>query len=212
MSDGRSSPWEAQFAQFVAHLVPDAAHDTSHIHRVVANARWLATAEKANLDIVLPAAWLHDCVTIPKNSPQRPYASRLAAETATHFLHTIHYPATLIPAIQHAIEAHSFSAQIPPQTLEAQVVQDADRLDALGAIGIARTLMLGGAMQRPLYDPSEPFPLHRQPDDLTSTIDHFYTKLLKLAETMQTENGRLLAHQRTQFMHQFLAQLQREIL
>lgn len=210
--NGRFSPWEHQFEQFIRTQPGDAAHDMEHIRRVVANARRLAAAENAQLAVVLPAAWLHDCVTVPKDSPHRAQASRLAAQAAADFLHHVGYPTELIPAIQHAIEAHSFTAQIPPRTLEAKVVQDADRLDALGAIGIARTLMLGGAMRRVLYDPAEPFPINRPPDDAVSSVDHFYTKLLKLAGTMQTENGRLEAHKRTQFMKQFLAQLAEEIV
>src|SRR6185503_808605 len=125
------------------------------------------------LEVVIPAAWLHDCVTVPKDSPQRSTASRLAAAAAGDFLHASGYPAEHIPAIQHAIEAHSCSAGIAPHTSEAMVVQDADRLDALGAIGIARILMLGGALGMPLYDPHEPFPETRPPDDRANVLDHF---------------------------------------
>jgi uncharacterized protein len=90
-------------------------------------------------------------------------------------------------------------------------VQDADRLDALGAVGIARTLMLGGANGTPFYELSVPFPITRAADDRTSVIDHFFTKLLQLAETMQTVAGREAAQQRAQFLKQFLTQLGHEI-
>ncbi|MBC7449384.1 MAG: HD domain-containing protein [Hymenobacteraceae bacterium] len=115
----------------------DVAHDAEHIRRVVTNARQLAASTGADERVVVPAAWLHDCVSVAKDSPQRTQASRLAA-TAADFLRASGYPATYIPAIEHAIEAHSFSAGIAPRTLEARVVQDADRLDTLGAVGIAR--------------------------------------------------------------------------
>jgi uncharacterized protein len=135
----------------------------------------------------------------------------MAAEKAGDFLRGAGYPADLIPAIQHAIAAHSFSAGIAPQTLEAQIVQDADRLDALGAIGIARTLLLGGAMGKPLYDPAEPLPYARRPDDRANVIDHFFTKLLKLAGTMHTAAGRREGERRTRLMHLYLYELEREL-
>ncbi|MCA1667406.1 MAG: HD domain-containing protein [Thermomicrobia bacterium] len=211
ISDG--TQWEARFATFLVSNqgTEDAAHDTSHIQRVVANARLLAEAEGADRAVVLPAAWLHDCVIVPKDSPERTQASRLAAQAAGDFLRDAGYPARHIPAIEHAIAAHSFSARIAPQTREAQVVQDADRLDALGAIGIARTLMLGGAMGKPLYDAAEPFPTARTADDGENVLDHFFVKLLTLSETMQTRAGRAEAERRTAFMHDYLTHLAAEI-
>src|SRR5688500_4425949 len=130
--------WEPQFAQFLAEAsAQDAAHDREHIRRVVSTARQLSAAEGADLAVVVPAAWLHDCVVVPKDSPQRSQASTLAARAATQFLRGIGYPETHLTAIEHAIAAHSFSAAIQPRTVEARVVQDADRLDAIGAIGVA---------------------------------------------------------------------------
>lgn len=206
--------WEPRFEQFAGQSLgdaPDPAHDLAHVRRVVANARRLAGLEGANPAVVLPAAWLHDCVLLPKDSPQRAQASRLAAARAGDFLRQCGYPVELIPAIEHAIAAHSFSAGIPPQTLEAQVVQDADRLDALGAIGLARTLMLGGAMGKPLYDEEEPLPQTRRADDHANVIDHFYVKLLKLAEMMHTAAARREAERRTRLMRFYLAELEREV-
>lgn len=205
--------WEPQLRgrALAAVATADPAHDERHIARVVATARHLADAEGADPAVVLPAAWLHDCVTVAKDSPQRARASRLAAAAATEFLSAIGYPAGALPGIAHAIEAHSFSAGIPPRTIEARVVQDADRLDALGAVGVARAIALGGARGTPLYATVEPFPVARQPDDRASVIDHFYTKLLTLAGTMQTAAGRAEAAARTAFMREFLAQLGREI-
>ncbi|MBP6806589.1 MAG: HD domain-containing protein, partial [Chloroflexi bacterium] len=146
-----------------------------------------------------------------KDSALRSQASRLAAETAVTFLRAQQYPPQYLEAIAHAIAAHSFSAGIAPQTIEAKVVQDADRLDALGAVGMARTFMVGGALQRPLYHPSDPFCAARPADDAISTLDHFYTKLFKLAGTMQTAAGRQEAQRRTAFMQAFLTQLAGEI-
>ena len=189
----------------------DAAHDLEHVRRVVANAQGLAAAEGARAEVVQPAAWLHDCVTVAKDSPQRGEASRLAAAQAGAWLREWGWNAALLPEITHAIEAHSFSAGITPRTIEAKVVQDADRLDALGAVGLARCLLLGGAMGRPLYAADDPWCEQRAPDDRVACVDHFYTKLLQLETTMQTPSGRREAQRRTVFLRQFLAELKKEI-
>lgn len=204
-------PWALRCETFVRQSAGDVAHDIEHIRRVVANAERLAHSEGANLMIVLPAAWLHDCVSVPKSSPQRAQASILAGAAALTFLASEGYPAATLPGIRHAIEAHSFSAGITPRTREAQVVQDADRLDALGAVGVARCLMLSGAMQRRLYDPAEPFAISRPLDDTANAIDHFYLKLLRLAAGMHTAAGRAEAERRTAFLQAFLDQLATEL-
>ncbi len=193
------------------HAVTDAAHDLEHVRRVVANARRLTTAEGADWKIVLPAAWLHDCVFIPKSSPDRKQASVLAAKQAAAWLEKHGWPHGNLAEITHAIEAHSFSAGITPLTLEAKVLQDADRLDALGAVGLARTLMLGGELKRVFYQPKDPFCDHREADDSVYTLDHLYRKLLTLESTMQTEAGKKEAGRRTEFLKEFLAQLRLEI-
>ncbi|TVQ65341.1 MAG: HD domain-containing protein, partial [Balneolaceae bacterium] len=154
------------FRDFILSLPEtDAAHDLAHTERVVSNAERLLTEEEADPEIVLAAAWLHDCVVLSKDHPDRKNASRLAAEKAEKFLGECSFPPTKISEVVHAIEAHSFSAGVAPKTIEAKIVQDADRLDALGAIGIARCLMVGGALNRPLYHPGEPLPQQRTPDD-----------------------------------------------
>ena len=192
-------------------MASDPAHDISHVRRVVQNTQMLTKAEKGNAAISVPAAWLHDCVAVAKDSPLRKQASRLAAREAVRFLGTIQYPAELLPEIHHAIEAHSFSANIPTETLEARIVQDADRLEALGAIGIARCFLTGGSMGTPLYEPSDPFAENRELDDRSYTLDHFYCKLLGLAATMKTEAGKAEAVRRTAYMQAFLQKLGSEI-
>lgn len=204
--------WEPRFRRFVADQPgADPGHGPVHLERVVAMAIKLAAEEGARLEVVLPAAWLHDCVHVAKDSPERPRASRLAAEHAVSYLAAEGYPAAALPGIRHAIEAHSFSAGIAPETVEARVVQDADRLDALGAIGLARCIAVGAGLGRPVYEPQDPFCRARVPDDRGASVDHFYTKLLKLAGTMQTAAGRREAERRTAFLRAFLAQLESEI-
>lgn len=193
----------------------DAAHDLSHVRRVVRAAEQIGSLEGADLRVVLPAAWLHDCVVLPKDSPDRARASRLAAERAgAWLLAQDDYPAVFVPAVEHAIEAHSFSANIAPQTLEAAVVQDADRLDALGAIGIARLYATAGAMGSLLAHPDDVVPSDppaRPLDDRRWATDHFFTKLLRLPATMQTVAGRAEAERRAAFLRRFLEQLRSEV-
>lgn len=198
---------------FLSQSAPaDAAHDINHVRRVLKNALQLSEIEKGNNDIVLPAACLHDCVAVPKDSPLRSQGSRLAAVAAARFLAEAGYPARDIPAVQHAIEAHSYSANIPVETVDAAIVQDADRLDSLGAIGIARCLLVGGKLNRPLFDSEDPFCDNREPDDGLYTLDHFYCKLFKLPETMQTEAGRQEAQRRAELMQDYLDKLRNEVL
>ena len=204
--------WEPRFAAFLQKQPGlDAAHGLDHIRRVVHNARRIALAEQADLGIVGPAAWLHDCVSVEKNSPLRAQASTLSADAACLFLKAKGYPAHWLDDIHHAIRAHSFSAGIPPETLEACVVQDADRLDALGAVGLARCFMVGERLGLPLYHPKDPFSRSRAPDDRQWILDHFYVKLLTLPDTMQTETGRREAHRRAEFLKQFLHELAQEV-
>ena len=205
--------WESRFTTFLREQMDDAdaAHDRAHVERVVATARRLAQSEDARMEVVRPAAWLHDCVVVPKDHRRRDEASVLAAEAAGAFLADAGYPTRWIEPIEHAIAAHSYSGNVVPDTVEAKVVQDADRLDALGAVGIARCFMVGGALGHDFYAPDDPFCDTRPPDDDTYSLDHFYDKLLGLPETMQTEAGRAEAERRAQFMRTYLDRLADEI-
>lgn len=208
------SKFESQFIERMKRECqqwPDPSHDMLHVNRVVSLARQLAEAEGANLDIVMPAAYLHDLVLVSKSDPRRSQASRMAAEEAGHFLREIEYPVDLIPAIQHAIAAHSFSAAIVAETLEAKVVQDADRLDGIGAIGIARCFAISGQLGRDFYLGQDPFCRERAPDDKTNTLDHFFVKLLRVPSMLQTDSGRREGFKRLQFLQAFMEQLQSEI-
>lgn len=206
------TPDESILEDFIAsRLASDPAHDLHHVRRVVDNARQIALAEGADLNVVLPAAWLHDCVCLPKNHPERHLASRQAARMAVEYLTAFGLSESRLSSIAHAIEAHSFSAGIEAHTLEAKVVQDADRLDALGAVGISRCLLTGGAIQRTLYSGEDPFCVVREPDDNQYCIDHFYRKLFHVAETLHTVSARKEATHRVAFMREYLAQLGAEI-
>ncbi len=205
--------FETQFAAFIrAEMTTDSAHDFNHVLRVVKTAKELCKKEQAISEVVIPAAWLHDCVTLPKNHPERAQSSVKAADRAVAFLRSIDYPEIHLESIHHAIVAHSFSANVKPLTLEAKIVQDADRLDALGAIGVTRCIQVSANLNRPTYCTDDPFCESRRPDDGKYTIDHFYTKLLLIADTVNTASAKAEAGLRTQFMRDFLEQLNREIL
>lgn len=211
--DGRPRmEWEHVFREEVAHAGSgDPAHDLSHFERVVKTAKKLAREERADLAVVVPAAWLHDFVQVAKDSPLRAQASRLSAEKAIEFLRSHGYPAEHFGAIAHAIEAHSFSAGIEARTLEARVVQDADRLDGLGAIGLARLFVVAGLLKRPLYNEDDPFCARREPDDSRYTIDHIYRKLMRVAQTLTTEAGRREGARRLARIERFLGDLADEV-
>ena len=204
--------YQAQCESFIAeNMKTDLAHDLLHVKRVVKLATLIAKKEKAELNVVLPAAWLHDCVSYPKNHPLRSQSSLHAADKAIQFLSSIEYPKQYLDAIHHAIAAHSYSGGLIANTLEAKIVQDADRLDAIGAIGIARCIQVSSQLKRPLYAPEDAFSEQRTLDDQGFTLDHFYTKLLKLASLMHTQTAQDIAAQRTQFMESYLQQLALEI-
>lgn len=208
------SDWEKLFEDKIRTVASsdDPAHDLNHFKRVVIMAKKLCIQEGAKLEVVVPAAWLHDLVIVPKNSPLRSQASKLSAEKALEFLLEINYPQEFHQEIAHAIEGHSFSANIEVTTIEAQIVQDADRLDGLGAIGLARCFATAGLMKRSFYQAEDPFCEHRNPDDQKYTIDHFYQKLFKTADTLKTRSGQIEGVSRVQYMKQYLEFLRSEIL
>jgi len=205
--------WQPRIESWVTEQMhsADSGHGIDHVRRVVENSKRIGRAEQANVFVYLPAAWLHDCVIVAKNSPQRRMASALAAQSAERFLAEIGYPEEWIAPISQCILAHSFSANVACQTIEAKVVQDSDRLEAVGAIGLARCLMTGGAMGQRLYHPDEPFPVDRPPADTEQSVDHFFAKLLGLQKTMKTQSGREEAMRRSDFLLAFLRQLADEI-
>jgi uncharacterized protein len=189
----------------------DISHDELHLDRVVSNALMLAKEEEADLAIVIPAAYLHDCFVVEKNDPRRSQASKLSAEKAIEFLKSISYPEEHFDAISHAIEAHSFSANIEARTLEAQIVQDADRLDGLGSVGLARMFSVSARLTRPYYDSTDPLCRNRQPDDQKWALDHFFVKLVHTAAKLNTRSALDEGRKRIESMALFLQEFEREI-
>ncbi|KPY59669.1 HD domain-containing protein [Pseudomonas amygdali pv. sesami] len=208
----------APFQDLASLLIPhthaekiDGAHDVSHLLRVWKNVCAIRDREGGDARVLIAATLLHDCVSVEKDSPFRSSASRLAAARARELLTEMGWDEESIAAVAHAIEAHSFSAAITPLTLEARILQDADRLDSLGMIGVARTFYVSGRMGRQLYEPNDPHASQRPYDDMNFAADHFHTKLLHLADSFQTDTGTQMAKIRHDRLKRFLDELMEEI-
>lgn len=189
----------------------DPAHDWPHIGRVAAVARMMCERENADLEVTLAAVYCHDLVNLPKNHPDRKKASTLAAIEAEPHLKQAGFESSEIERIQAAIIEHSFSAGHEASSIESAIVQDADRLDALGAIGILRCAAVNTKMESAFYEPQDPFAEDRPLDDKRFMVDHYFVKLFKLPELMNTEAGRAIALDRVNFMAGFLDVLKSEI-
>jgi uncharacterized protein len=191
--------WETKFEDKIREVASaeDPAHDLLHFKRVVGLAKQLCEREGGRPEVVVPAAWLHDLVIVPKDSPLRSQASRLSAEKAVEFLRSIAYPEIHMNDIAHAVEGHSFSANIEVKTLEAN--------------GIARCFATAGLLKRPFYNPEDPFCEVRPADDAKFTVDHFYKKLFKTAETLKTQAGLEEGRRRVEVMKMYLSSLSSEI-
>ena len=189
----------------------NSAHDFEHIMRVYKNAQKMCRKEKANEKLVLSAVLLHDIVSYPKSDKRSKMSSTESAKKSKTILKKYNFSEEEIIIVSDAIRDHSFSQNKTPSTLEGQILQDADRLDAIGAIGLARVFATGGSLKRPFYNTDDPFCKTRKPDDKTWTLDHFYQKLLKLESLMNTKSGKMEAKKRTKILQDFLKQLKLEI-
>ena len=207
--------WQQRFEAWLSehHSQGDAAHDISHFRRVWATAQQLAEESDADRLVILTACYFHDIVSLAKNHPERSRSSAMAAEQTLTILQSDFpdFPPERYAAVLHAIEAHSFSAGMAPRSEEAKIVQDADRLEALGAIGLARVFAVSGALNNILFDADVPFADRRELDDKKYALDHFQCKLLRLPETMQTEKGRAMALHNARFLVQYMAKLSAEL-
>ncbi len=192
-------------------MINDAAHDFDHIMRVFKNARIICKKENANEKLVLSAVLLHDIVSYPKSDKRSKSSSIESAEKSKKILKKFNFKKEEIQIISDAIRDHSFSRNKIPMTLEGKILQDADRLDAIGAIGIARVFAVSGSEKRPFYNIKDPFCKNRTPNDKIWTLDHFYRKLLKLESLMNTKSGKIEAKKRTKVLKEFLNELKKEI-
>jgi len=189
----------------------DSAHDFEHIKRVYNNAKKLAIKEKANTNLVLSAVLLHDIVSYPKSDSRSKTSSVKSSQDAKKILKNYPFTNDEIKIITDAIKDHSFSRKKTPKTLVGKILQDADRLDAIGAVGIARVFAVGGAEHRPFYNTEDPFCSKREPNDQKWTLDHFFRKLLLLEDLMSTKSAKIEAKRRTKILTNYLSELKKEI-
>jgi uncharacterized protein len=188
----------------------DPVHDFDHVLRVLALARCIGQAEGADMAVVETAVLLHDIQRADEHAHDTDHAVA-AAGHAREILRQLDPapPAEFIDAVAHAIAAHRFRNAITPETLEAKVVFDADKLDAIGAIGVARAYAYSGMARRKLWGDVPPGYAGDSPDH---TAHHeFVYKLARIQDRMQTETGRALARARHAYMAAFFARLEREI-
>jgi len=189
----------------------DSAHDFEHIMRVYKNAQKIGKEENANMKLVLAAVLLHDIISSPKSVKKSKTSSIKSSVVAQRILQNHGYDKDEIKTISDAIRDHSFSRGMVPNTIEGKILQDADRLDAIGAIGIARAFSVGGSEKRPFYNKSDPFCQRRKPYDNNWTLDHFYKKLLLLEKKMNTDAAKKEASHRTKTIKKFLDDFKKEI-
>jgi uncharacterized protein len=188
-----------QLFQQLSHVLDassDGSHDISHLNRVWRAARLIAEEEGGDLRLLAAAVLLHDCVTVEKDSPLRGQAARLSAEKAEQLLKELHWSSVDIETVSDAIRTHSYSAGLTPKSPEGRILQDADRLDAIGAVGIARCFYTAGRMGSMLYDALDPQGKERDLNDRRYALDHFPRKLLRLATGFQTPAGSRMAQER----------------
>jgi len=204
-----------QTEQFVKETLADAegGHDWWHIYRVWKTSQKIAQNENVDLFIVELAALLHD-IADPKFNDGN---EEIGPKTAADFLKTQNISSEEIEHLVNIIKNMSFKnslGKVEFDSPEMAVVQDADRLDAIGAIGIARAFNYGGFKNRPIYNPEIKPELNMSKDEykkgLSPTINHFYEKLLLLKGKMNTTTGKLMAQQRHQYMEDFLEQFYEE--
>ncbi|HPI39338.1 MAG TPA: HD domain-containing protein [Pseudobdellovibrionaceae bacterium] len=203
--------WKAVFENYLReHPLSDGSHDISHFQRMWKLANNFSSSSDDKL-VILAACYFHDIVNYPKNDHKRSQSSKDSAIKAETILLSLGFPHEKLDGVKHCIEAHSFSANIQTQTSEAEIIQDADRIESLGAIGLARTFYVAGLMGSKLFCSEDPFAENRNLDDKKFTIDHFHLKLLKLPSTMKTQKGKAEAAKRAEVLTKFLEDLKGEL-
>jgi uncharacterized protein len=191
-------------------IAGDPGHDVEHALRV-ARAGLLLGGDDVDPREMIAAALLHDVVNLPKNHPDRALASEQSEAVATEWLLELGFSEEAASRVGAAIRTHSFSRAEAPTSLLGEALQDADRLEALGVIGVFRTISTGSRMGAEYFHASDPWAEDRALDDRRYSIDHFFTKLFGLAATMRTEAGRHEAARRAEVMRELLEELSTEL-
>jgi len=191
-------------------IAGDPGHDVEHALRV-ARVGLLLGGDAIDPREMIAAALLHDVVNLPKNHPDRALASEQSEAVSVEWLLELGFDDDAAHRVGDAVRTHSFSRGEKPTSLLGEALQDADRLEALGVIGVFRTISTGSRMGAEYFDASDPWAESRPLDDRRYSIDHFFTKLFGLAATMLTEAGRQEAARRAYVMRELLEDLSTEL-
>ncbi len=184
-------------------------HDWPHIERVYNLSMRIAKDEKADLDVVRAAALLHDVARAMEDEGKIEDHAIESAKIAERILEEVNFPREKTVKVIQCIKTHRFRLGLKPESLEAKILQDADRLDMLGAIGIARVFTRGGWGNKPIHDPSIP-PKNMYDGKSLTSVNHIYEKILRIKDTINTETGRWIAQERYRFVEDFLDRLLKE--
>lgn len=205
---------EAQLFKIAEKLTSqdDVSHDIHHVVRVLKAAKKIGKTEKADLEILIPAALFHDIIVYPKYDKRSLTETDESAVFAEKILSKVKdYPKAKIVHVKTCILQCSFRKGIVPDLLEAKILQDADRLEATGAVSIMRTYSSSGQWKRIFYDPVDPFAKKRKTNGPKYALDLFYERLLLVGDRMHTKTAKTMAKRRTQFLKDFLSEFQKEL-
>ncbi|MCL5089568.1 MAG: HD domain-containing protein [Candidatus Marsarchaeota archaeon] len=193
-------------------IMNDISHNFSHAYRVLQLVEKIGKAENADLDILIPAALFHD-VKVYKGTSRHEFEHEESSSFAEKILKNIkEYPKEKIPDVAYAISVCSFSKNINPKTIEAKILQDADLLEATGAIAIMRTFGSAGSMHlKDFYNIKDTFCRKRKPDEKVYALDHFFARLLIVQQRMHTKTAINMSKRRGQFLKKFLKELNLEL-
>ncbi len=191
----------------------ESGHDFDHVLRVLALAERLAETEGADLEIVRAAALLHDIARADEDETRGDDHAQMAAEQARAILLARGVSPARVDAVTHAIAAHRFRGEAPPQTIEAKILFDADKLDAIGAIGIARAYAISGALHQRLWSemPRDAVATRNQRNAEHTAVAEFAVKLSKIRDRVFTPTARQIAAERHAFMAAFFERLELEV-
>ncbi len=184
-------------------------HSKSHVERVYNLAVRIAKEENADLDVVKAAVLLHDVARAMEDEGKIEDHATEGAKIARKVLEEADFPKEKIDKVIHCIEAHRFKKSMEAESSEAKILQDADRLDIIGAIGLARTFARGGWSNIPIYDPSIP-PKEKYDGKSLTSVNHIYEKILKVKDTINTNTAKKIAEDRYKFVEEFLERLLKE--
>lgn len=189
---------------------PIAGHDWFHVGRVYKNALKISKNENVDMDILEAAVFLHDIARKKEDAGKTECHAKEGAKMARKILSDLDFPKNKIDPVAYAIESHRYRSQVKPETLEAKILQDADRLDALGATSIGRIFSYGGAHNRPIYDPNLP-PKSYYDSNAATSINHFFEKTFQLKpETFNTKTARKIAEEKYSYMKDFVERFLKE--